>query len=87
MTNFSNMLTEIRKMQVPIITVTHINNNSHDRHYIIIADGECKITAFVFDDDNLVGVNSIGMDFNLAITVYSKCALNNPGSTFRLISL
>ena len=87
MTNFSNMLTEIRKMQIPIITVTNINNNFRDRCYIIIADGKDKITAFVFDDDCLIKVNSIKMNFHSAIGIYSQTVLNNPGSTFRLISM
>ena len=86
MTNFDTMLTEIRKMQVPIIVITNISNNSHNRHYIIIADGKKKITTFVFDDDHLSNVNSIGMDFYTAIGVYSQTVLNNSGSTFSLIS-
>ena len=87
MTNFSIMLTEIQKMQVPIITVTNINNNHHDRCYIIVANGKDKISTFVFEDDCLMKVDSIDMSFCSAIGVYSQTVLNNPGSTFKLMSL
>ena len=87
MKNFDNMLIEIRKMQIPIITVTSIHNNGHNRCYIIIANGNHEITVFVFDDDSLVKVDHIDMGFHSAIYVYSEVVLNNPGSTFKLISL
>lgn len=86
MTHFNAMLDEIRQMQIPIITITNINNRSRERNYIIIADGIDKVTVFVFDDDNLRFVNSLMMDFPSAITYYSQKVLNNPGSTFKLMS-
>lgn len=87
MNNFNNLLTEIRKMQVPIITVTNISNGDYDRAYIITADGKNKIITHLFDDDCLCKVSSIDMSFHEAIINYSQVVLNNPGSTFKLISM
>jgi len=93
---FETMLTEIRNMQVPIITVTNLVKDTNggewtDSHLIIIpSDG--NIIVFTFEEcthnhnNYLSEVKSYGMTFEQALTHYGDVVISHPGSTLKLMT-
>jgi hypothetical protein len=95
---FETMLTEIRNMQVPIITVNNLVGDARgekwtDTHLIIIPNGNDMVTVFFFEEPShnhnnyLVGVESRQMTHAQALVHYGNEVITHPGATLKLMSI
>jgi hypothetical protein len=92
-TDFSAMLDMMWDLQVPIITVTHLDEEvdgqrTHTNH-IIISDNKGKVTDFTFVRSHdkgsiLVKITSLDMDFNGALVYYADKTLKSRGAILEM---
>jgi hypothetical protein len=95
---FETMLTEIRNMQVPIITVNNLVMDARgeewtDTHLIIIPSGNDNVIVFTFEEcthnhnNYLSTVKSYGMTLDEALIHYGDIVITHPGSTLKLMTI
>lgn len=89
--NFDTMITMIRDMQTPILTVEHLSEDlphgqSITKHIIIPNSIGCIIN-FCFVDDHLYSVDHTFMRFDDAIIEFSKKTMGRPGAKLTLYGM
>ena len=94
-TNFATMLDMMWNLQTSIITVKGLAEKFYGMpnmiDYIVIPNGTTSVTEFVFirdrdGGDHLVCVKSLDMNFNDAITHFSKKVLDAHFAEFKVVS-
>ena len=98
MKHFNSMLSTLKQMQLPILTVENLIENVFadedvETKHIVIHANNGKTTDFVFiqvpksEAYTLFSVNHLNMNLNEAIVHFSKITLRIPGAIMKLESL